>query len=95
MRVKLNRNVCPATLSFCERCMGRFLRHPWGYERRCFQEIEEDGSDILTLEMTTGGHSVVLHLDDEDREIAAIEGWAQFVDFAVPMYKEEQKATRN
>lgn len=91
MRVKLDRNTCPATLSFCERCFGRFLEYPMGYERRCFEEIEDDGSEVLTIQMQSGGHNVVIHLDEEERKIAAREGWAYFVDFAVPMYRNEQK----
>ena len=87
MRVKINRNVSPAQLAFCERCLGQFLKYPYGYERRCFEELEEDGSDILTIELHTGDHDVVLHLDEAQRLEMAGEGWAYFVDFPVPMYR--------
>ena len=88
MRVKINRDVCPAQLALCERCLGRFLQYPEGYERRCFEEIEDDGQEDLTLEIHSGGHDVVLKLDKEQRELMAGEGWANFVDFPVPMYRD-------
>jgi len=89
MKVKINRDVCPAHLAFCERCFGQFLKFPMGYERRCFEEIEDDGQDLLTIEMHSGDHNVVLKLDDVQRKMVANEGWAYFVDFAVPMYHEK------
>jgi hypothetical protein len=88
MRVKINRDVCDAQLAFCERCLGRFLLYPYGYERRCFEEIEDDGKPELTLELHSGSHDVTLVLNDEQRKLVAGEGWAYFVDFAVPMYRE-------
>jgi hypothetical protein len=87
MRVKINRNVCTAHLAFCERCLGQFLKHPMGYERRCFEEIEDDGQETLTLELHTGDHEVVLVLDEAQRALLANEGWAYFVDFPIPMYR--------
>jgi hypothetical protein len=89
MRVKLNRNVCSAHLAFCERCLGQFLKYPYGYERRCFEEIEEDGKEELTLEIHSGDHDVTLVLDEAQRNLLAGEGWAYFVDFPVPMYRDE------
>lgn len=87
MYVKINRNVCPSHLAFCERCLGRFLQYPLGYERRCFEEMVDDGSDDLTLDLTTGEHHIVMKLDEEQRKLVAGEGWAYFVDFAIPMYR--------
>ncbi|HLV35177.1 MAG TPA: hypothetical protein VKY59_08700 [Spirillospora sp.] len=89
MYVKINRNVCDHQLAICERCLGRFLRHPLGYERRCFEKIHDDGSDLLTIDLHTAGHDVRLVLDEEQRRLLAGDGWATFVDFAVPMYREE------
>lgn len=91
MRVKINRNACDAHLAFCERCLGQFLKYPMGYERMCFEELEDDGSEDLTLELHTGDKDVTLVLNEEQRKIMAAEGWAYFVDFAVPMYREQQK----
>lgn len=93
MRVKINRNVCPAHLAFCERCLGRFLLYPMGYERRCFEELEDDGKEDLTLELKSGDNEIVLVLDEAQRKEMAGEGWAYFVDFAVPMYRDDVAKT--
>ena len=90
MRVKINRDVCPAHLAFCERCLGQFLKYPTGYERRCFEELEEDGSDLLTIELHTGSHDTTLVLDEAQRKLMAGDGWAYFVDFPVPMYRNKR-----
>ena len=91
MYVKINRNECSAPLSFCERCLGRFLKYPMGYERRCFEELKEDGNpDILTLDITTGNKRMIMKLNEEERLRMAGDGWAYFVDFAVPMYRDKQ-----
>lgn len=88
MRVKLNRDTCDKPLNFCERCLGRFLKYPMGYERTCFEEIiEDDGSDDLTLEVTTGGKTFEMTLDDEARKLIGGEGWALFVDEDVPFFR--------
>jgi hypothetical protein len=89
MRVKINRNVCPAHLAFCERCLGQFLKYPMGYERRCFEEMEDDGSDLLTLDITTGEHELTVKLNEEERRLVAGEGWAYFVDIPIPMYRND------
>lgn len=89
MRVKINRNVCSASLSYCERCLGRFLEYPLGYERRCFEELEDDGKEDLTMEIHTGNRTVTLILNEEQRKLMAGEGWAYFVEFAVPMYRDD------
>jgi len=95
MYVKINRNICPAQLAFCERCLGRFLQYPMGYERRCFEELVDDGRDDLTIDLTSGDHHVVLTLNEEQRKLAAGDGWAYFVDFAVPMYRDEVAREKN
>ncbi|MBZ0307710.1 MAG: hypothetical protein K8I82_16705 [Anaerolineae bacterium] len=91
MKVTINRDVCPAHLAFCERCLGQFLKYPMGYERRCFEELVDDGSDLLTIELNSGGHHLTLTLDEEQRKLVAGEGWAYFVDFSVPMYRDTVK----
>ncbi len=90
MRVKINRDVCPAHLAFCERCLGRFLNEPMGYERRCFEEIEDDGKELLTVELHTGDHDLVMTLTPDQRHLIAGEGWTSFVDFGVPMYRNKK-----
>ena len=91
MRVKLDRNLCGHNLAYCERCLGKFLRNPMGYERQCFLEIEDDGKEELTLEMKTNDEEVVLVLDEEERNMLAGDGWAYHVDFAVPMYRTKKE----
>lgn len=88
MRVKINRDVCPAHLAFCERCLGQFLKHPMGYERRCFEELEDDGEDLLTIELHSGPNDLVLKLNEQERRLIAGEGWAYFVDVGIPMYRD-------
>ncbi|MCL4251070.1 MAG: hypothetical protein KJ065_23165 [Anaerolineae bacterium] len=87
MYIKINRNVCDHQLAICERCLGKFLANPMGYERQCFEEIREDGSELLTIDLHTGDHDVRLVLDEAQRKMMAGEGWATFMDFAVPMYR--------
>jgi hypothetical protein len=91
MRVKIDRDVCDSHLAFCERCLGQFLKHPMGYERHCFEEIIDDGSDLLTIELHMGDEDIVLELDEEQRHLVAGEGWAYFVDVAVPMYRKKKE----
>ena len=88
MFVKINRDSCNAHLAFCERCLGRFLTYPMGYERRCFEEFVDDGNEDLTIELHMGDEVVTMTLNEEQRLLLAAEGWASFVDFPVPMYRE-------
>ncbi len=95
MHVRINRNVCDAQLAFCERCLGRFLLYPEGYERHCFEELEDDGKEELTIVLHTGDRTITLTLNAEERKMAAGEGWASLVG-DVPMYRqktEEKKET--
>lgn len=87
MRVKINRDVCGSHLAFCERCLGRFLKYPMGYERRCFEVLEDDGKEDLTIELHSGSNDVVLKLNEEQRLLIAGEGWTSFAGFEVPMYR--------
>ena len=89
MRVKINRNVCDAHLAFCERCLGRFLLYPEGYERRCFELLEDDGQENLTIDLHTGDQDITLVLTPEERRLIAGEGWATMLDLAIPMYREK------
>ncbi len=87
MRVKIDRDVCTAQLAFCERCLGKFLQEPLGYERHCFEEIVDDGQEDLTIEIVSGEDHVVLVLDEAQRLQAAKEGWSFFVPFLPAMYR--------
>ena len=88
MYVKINRNVCDHQLAICERCLGKFLEFPLGYERQCFEEVIDDGKDELTLDLLSDGNTVRLVLNEEQRTLIGRDGWAQYVDFAVPLYRE-------
>lgn len=90
MYVKIDRDVCDHQLAICERCLGRFLEYPLGYERQCFVELRDDGSDLLTIDLHTDGRELRLVLDESQRKLMAGEGWASFVDFAVPMYRDRE-----
>ncbi len=87
MYVKINRNVCDHQLPICERCLGKFLVNPMGYERQCFEEVVDDGSELLTIDLHTGDQDIRLQLTEEQRKMMAGEGWATFLDIAVPMYR--------
>lgn len=82
MYVKLNRDTCGHHISKCERCLGRFLANPYGYERQCFEILEEDGSDDLTLDITSGPNRYYLTLNEEQRLLLAGEGWAKVLEQA-------------
>ena len=92
MRVKINRNVCTAQLAFCEQCLGKFLQEPLGYERRCFEELEDDHSNLLTIDLISGKHEETLVLDDEQRRLAAADGWSFFVSFEPEFYRGDADA---
>ena len=90
MYIKLNRTTCDIQLAVCERCLGQVLKFPMGYERQCFEEVIDDGSDLLTLEITSGENKRILVLNEEERLMMAGEGWAKLVDFDVPFYREKR-----
>ena len=82
MYVKINRNYCGHHTAVCERCLGRFLANPYGYERRCFEVIREDGSPDLTLDITTNGNHIKMSLNDETRLMMAADGWIKIAELA-------------
>ena len=92
MYAKINRDLCTAQLAFCERCLGHFLTHPLGYERRCFEILDAQDDDILNIDLHTENHDVSLTLDAEQRRLLAGEGWSAFVNFDVPLYRDNNAA---
>lgn len=94
MYVKINRNVCGHQLPVCERCLGKFLANPMGYERQCFEEIVDDGSDLLTIDLLSGTEEMRLVLNDDQRKLLAGEGWATFLDLNVPIYRQKTEDPR-
>lgn len=89
MYVKINRNYCDHQLAVCEQCLGKFLANPMGYERQCFEEIRDDGSPLLTIDLHTEERDIRLELTDEQRTLMAGEGWAKFLKLAVPMFRDK------
>jgi hypothetical protein len=87
MRVNIDRNVCPAHLAFCEQCLGKFLKEPLGYERRCFVEFEDDDPETLTVDLHTGETDIHLTLNETQRRLLAGEGWSHMLNFVVPQYR--------
>ena len=88
MRVWLDRDTCDSNLAACEGCFGQFLRTGVP-DRGCMLAWQDDGSEDITLYMTSEGktHTVVIPADM--RELVSYEGWPQFVDFAVRFRKHE------
>jgi hypothetical protein len=87
MRVVIDRDLCDASLPFCQRCSAAFIRYPEGSDRLCIREISDDGSELLTIEMRTDGRIIVLNLSDEEREIASVEGWEALADFDPALFR--------
>lgn len=87
MRVVIDRDLCDASLPFCQRCSAAFIRYPEGSDRQCIREIIDDGSDLLTIEMRTDGRILQIELTDEEREIAAVEGWEALANFDPALFR--------
>lgn len=87
MRVVIDRDLCNASLPFCQRCSAAFIRYPEGGDRQCIREIADDGSELLTIVMKTDGRTLVLELTDEEREIASVEGWEALADFDPALFR--------
>ncbi len=87
MYVILDRGLCDASLSFCQRCSAALIRHPEGEDRPCIRDIFDDGQDLLTIEMYTDGRKLVLTLSDEEREIASVEGWESLAHFDPALFR--------
>jgi hypothetical protein len=80
MYVKINRNVCGHQIAICERCLGKFLAEPLAYERHCFEELVDDGSDLLTMDVTSGKNHYHFVLTEEERKMMGGEGWAKIAE---------------
>lgn len=87
MKVVIDRGLCDTSLSFCQRCSAAFLRFPEGSDRLCIMDVVDDGKDSLTLEMTTDGRHLELELTEEQRELAAVEGWEALADFDPALFR--------
>lgn len=81
MKVVMDRDLCNASLSFCQRCSAAFIRFPEGHDRMCIREIIDDGQDLLTIELRTDGRILEIELTDDMQELAGVEGWDALADF--------------
>ena len=87
MKVFIDRDLCDASLPFCQRCSAAFIRNPQGEDRLCIREIVDDGKDTLTLHMKTDGREIEIELTDEMRELASVEGWEILADFDPALFR--------
>lgn len=87
MKVVIDRDLCDASLPFCDRCSAAFIRYPEGSDRMCIRDIVEDGNDLLTIEMHTDDRTLVVELTEEMRELASVEGWEALVDFDPALFR--------
>lgn len=87
MKVIIDRDLCNASLPFCQRCSAAFIRYPEGVDRLCIRDVIDDGQDSLTLQMLTDGRELNIELTDEQREIAAVEGWEVLADFDPALFR--------
>ena len=87
MKVIIDRDLCDASLGFCQRCSAAFIRHPEGYDRLCIRDVVDDGKDTLTLHLKTDGREIEMELDDETRDLAGIEGWEVLADFDPALFR--------
>lgn len=87
MRVVIDRDLCDASLPYCQRCSAAFIRYPDGVDRHCIREIIDDGHELLTIEMKTDGRQFVIELTDEERNIASVEGWEALADFDPALFR--------
>jgi hypothetical protein len=87
MKVVIDRDLCDASLPFCQRCSAAFIRYPEGTDRLCIREVIDDGKETLTLQMLTDGRELTVELTDEQREIASVEGWEALADFDPALFR--------
>ena len=88
MKVVIDRDLCDASLPFCARCSAALIRFPEGVDRPCIMEIEEDQKETLTIVMHTDQRTLELDLNEEDREIASVEGWEALADFDPALFRQ-------
>ncbi len=87
MKVVIDRGLCNANLSYCQRCSAALIRHPEGYDRACIVEVVDDGSKLLTIEMYTDGRRLEVQLTEEEQAVAAVEGWEVLADFDPALFR--------
>lgn len=87
MKVIMDRDLCNASLPFCQRCSAAFIRYPEGTDRLCILDVIEDDKDTLTLEMYTDDRRLEIELTEEMRDLASVEGWEALADFDPALFR--------
>ena len=87
MKVVIDRDLCDASLPFCQRCSAAFIRYPEGSDRLCIRDVIEDGKETLTIEMHTDQRTLEIELTDEMQELASVEGWEALADFDPALFR--------
>lgn len=88
MKVIIDRDLCDASLPFCQRCSAAFIRYPEGSDRMCIKDIVEDGSEDLTIVMHTDDRMLEATLSAEERDLASVEGWEALADFDPALFRD-------
>jgi hypothetical protein len=88
MKVFIDRDLCDASLPFCQRCSAAFIRYPEGSDRLCIREITDDGQDELTIIVHSDNRTLEITLSEDERELASIEGWEALADFDPALFRE-------
>jgi len=88
MRVVIDRDLCDASLPYCQRCSAAFIRYPEGSDRLCIRDIIDDGDELLTIEMKTDGRILEVTLTDEMRALASVEGWEVLANFDPAFFRQ-------
>lgn len=88
MLIYMNRGMCDATLTFCERCSAAFFRKPLGTDRPCVTRVIDDGKeDVLHFVVLTDGRTLEFDLTKDLQEGLATEGWEFLVDFDPGLFR--------
>lgn len=88
MKIYLDRSLCNDSLPTCERRMARLIRFPLGEDRPCITAIEEDGQAELTLVMKSDGQETTIVFDQNEQELAGVEGFSAFLPWTPAFYRE-------
>lgn len=88
MKVVIDRDLCDASLPFCQRCSAAFIRYPEGSDRMCIREITDEDEEELTIVMHTDQQTLEITLSDEERELASVEGWEALADFDPALFRD-------
>ena len=80
MKVWIDRDACESNLSACISCFGELMQGK--LDRGCILDVEDDGTDDVTVYMRSDGvEQNPILIPADMRETVAFEGWDKFVDF--------------